>query len=87
MSRRGDLTALLILIAWLAAANVARSTVVASRWHLAFNLTIGAGALLVAAFAHLDRPELGLAGEDVGSGLRWAAAHSRSSPPSSSCSG
>ncbi len=63
--------ALVALVAWLAATNVARSLVVPDGVHLAWNLMIGAGAALIGWWAAMGWDELGLARADLGAGLRW----------------
>lgn len=67
---RGAAIAAVLLVAGLAAANVARSTAVPAGWHLAWNVTVAAVAVGVAVAAGLDRAALGLAAEDVPAGLR-----------------
>jgi membrane protease YdiL (CAAX protease family) len=59
-----------VLVGGLAVANVARSTVVPKRYHLAWNLAMGAGAVAVARAAGLGAPELGLARRSARDGLR-----------------
>lgn len=66
-------TALVVLVAFLAAANILRSAVVPSSFHLVLNLGIGAGAVLIAALAGLRAAELGLSPADAGAGLRLGA--------------
>jgi membrane protease YdiL (CAAX protease family) len=58
------------LVGGLAAANVARTAVVPKRWHLAWNLAMGAGAVAVARGAGLGAAELGLARRQVPAGLK-----------------
>lgn len=62
--------ALALLIGGLSAAIVARSTVVPSDWHFAFNVAIFVLSIGVARLAALSAEELGLARQHLGSGLR-----------------
>lgn len=64
-------TALSVLVAGLTTAIIARSTVVPSGWHFAFNVGIGVFAVGVARLAGLDADDLGLARRHVRAGLRW----------------
>lgn len=65
--------ALAVLVAGLAVAVVARSTVVPSGWHLPFNLAVAVFALGVGRFAGLDADELGCSRRRLGSGFRYGA--------------
>lgn len=72
----GDRTlpALALLIAGLAAFNVARSVVLPERWHVLGGVAMAGFVALVARWAAMRATELGLARDRVGSGLRWGAA-------------
>jgi membrane protease YdiL (CAAX protease family) len=63
--------ALALLIGGLAAAVVARSTVIPSDGHFAFNVAIGAFSIGVARLAGLDATELGCDRRHVAAGLRY----------------
>lgn len=63
--------ALALLIGGLAAAIIARSTVIPSGWHFTFNLVIVAFVLVVARSADLGADELGCARRHAGAGLRY----------------
>jgi membrane protease YdiL (CAAX protease family) len=65
--------ALAVLVALLASANVVRSTLVPSGWHLAFNVGIGLAALALGLLAGLGRADLGLARRDLPAGVRLGA--------------
>jgi len=58
------------MVGGLTAAIVARSAVVPSDWHFAFNVTIVGLSVAVALLAALSAEELGLARQHLGSGLR-----------------
>jgi membrane protease YdiL (CAAX protease family) len=62
--------ALALMIGGLTAAIIARSTLIPSDWHFAFNAAIVALAIGVARLADLSTDELGLARRNVGAGLR-----------------
>ena len=62
--------ALALLLGGLTAAIVARSTVIPSDWHFAFNVAIVGLSIGVARFASMSTDELGLARADLGAGLR-----------------
>lgn len=62
------------VLAVLVVANVARSTVVPSSVHLAFNLGTAAAVAAIGAWANLSREELGLDRSTVGAGLRLGLA-------------
>lgn len=68
---RSDRRALAGIVAGLAAANVARSTVVDPDAHFALNVSLGAGALAAGLVAGLDRDELGLGEGWAARGWRW----------------
>ena len=55
----------------LVVANVVRSTLVAGRYHFAFNVSVGAAAGLLAVWAAMSADELGLSRSTVRAGLRW----------------
>ncbi|MEZ5177445.1 MAG: CPBP family intramembrane glutamic endopeptidase [Acidimicrobiales bacterium] len=63
-------TALVGVVAVLAVANVARSTVVPSGVHLPFNLATAAAVVAMGAWAQLSRAELGLERDTLGAGIR-----------------
>lgn len=65
--------AIALLVTFLAVTNVARSTIVPGRWHLAFNLAIGAGAVTIGLIAGLGPGELGLLRSNVTDGFRLGA--------------
>jgi membrane protease YdiL (CAAX protease family) len=73
-SARTDATALGVLLAALAVANVVRSTSVPGAWHFWFNLGIGGVAAAVAIGARLTREEIGLDPRRLGDGLRFGGA-------------
>jgi hypothetical protein len=66
--------ALALLVGGLATAIIARSTVIPSDWHFAFNLTIAVFAVAVAWTAGLRSADLGLARRQLGAGLRYGGA-------------
>jgi membrane protease YdiL (CAAX protease family) len=66
--------ALAVLVGGLTAAIVARSTVIPSDWHFAFNLAVAGFSLAVAWGAGLRSAELGLARRRLGAGFRYGAA-------------
>lgn len=71
--RRSDRRALGVLVAGLAAANLARSTVVPSAAHLPLNVSLGLAAGGLGWAYGLRRDELGLGSGWVRRGLRWGA--------------
>jgi membrane protease YdiL (CAAX protease family) len=73
-TRRRTIEALVALVAFLVAANLARSTLVPESVHLAYNLMIGVAALLIGRYAAMTVPELGLARQHVAAGLRLGGA-------------
>lgn len=75
MERLRPGSALALLVGGLAAANVARSTIVPGAWHLPFNVGLGLFSLGVAAGTGLGRRDLGLdrAGLRCGARLGTAA--------------
>jgi membrane protease YdiL (CAAX protease family) len=72
-SRRRTLRAVVLLVAFLVTANLARSALVPDGAHFAFNLTIAAVALLIGRYAGTTADELGLAREHLAAGLRLGA--------------
>jgi membrane protease YdiL (CAAX protease family) len=62
--------ALGILVGGLTVAVVARSTLIPSDWHFAYNVALGLGSVLLARAAGLGTRELGLAADRVGAGVR-----------------
>ena len=72
----GDRTvlALGLLVAGLAAFNVARSVVLPERWHVLAGVAMAGFVALVARWAAMRADELGVARDRVGSGLRWGGA-------------
>ena len=66
--------ALALLIGGLTTAIVARSTVIPSGWHLAFNVSVIGFSLGVAWMARLRSDDLGLPRHRVGAGLRYGGA-------------
>lgn len=68
--RLGPRAAVVASVGVLALANVARSTIVASRWHLAFNLATGAVTVVVGLVAGLGAAGLGLRRDRAEAGAR-----------------
>jgi len=66
--------ALALFIGGLAAAIIARSTVIPSDWHFTFNMVIVAFSLVVTWSAGLRSDDLGLARRNLGAGLRYGGA-------------
>ncbi len=66
----GPRVALAVSVGVLAVANGARSTVVPSAWHLAFNLATGVATVAIGLAAGLRSGDLGLRRERVGAGAR-----------------
>ena len=62
--------ALALMTGGLTVAIIARSTVIPTDWHFAFNTAIVALSIGVARLAALSAEELGLARQNVGAGLR-----------------
>jgi membrane protease YdiL (CAAX protease family) len=68
--RTHALQPLALLTGGLTAAIIARSTVIPSEWHFAFNLAIAGFSLGVARLAGMSAEELGCARRHAGAGLR-----------------
>lgn len=72
-SPRREQVALGVLVGGLGAALAVRSAV-PRRWHLPYNVAIGACSVAVARAGGLGATELGLGREHAGAGARWGAA-------------
>jgi membrane protease YdiL (CAAX protease family) len=69
----GTVVALVVLVLVVGAANITRSAVVPSRFHLVFNLALAAVAVAIGVAAGMSVAELGLSRADLPRGLRYGA--------------